>query len=120
MSTKVTRVERLVTEVNREINFYTNTFGIKVNVGDSTNNKRVPTVRQVIRFLQKGLFTTELGNDLEVVYTTLRQRNLFKKVRRNNNRTDAFDINELNTVINRYVTKDSSLKAVLGRNINSV
>lgn len=114
------KIERLVKEINAELTVFSNAFSLKVNVGDSVNNNRVPTVRQTIRFLKNSLFNAELGNDLEVVYKTLLQKKLFKKVRRNNNRTDAFDINELNTVINRYVTKNPSLKSVLGRNINSV
>lgn len=112
-----TKVQRLVDRVNLEVTNYSDTFSVKSTVGDSVNNNRVPTVRQTIRYLKNSFFNSGLGYDLERVYTVLRQKNLFKKLRRNNNRTDAFDINELNTIVDRYVSRDPSLKAVLGRNI---
>ena len=115
-----TKIERLTNEVQKELKFYTNTFSIKVNVGDSTNNNRVPSVRQVIRFLNTSLFGASLGADLEATYTTLQKKKLFKKLRRTNSRTDAVDINEFLTVVNKYVVKNPSLKATLGRNILSV
>lgn len=115
-----TKVERLVKKVNRELTQWTNTYSVKSAVGDSVDNNRVPSVRQAIRYLKTGVFTSVTGNDLEAVYTILRQKGFFKKLRRNNNRTDAFDINEFQAVVSRFVTKDVGLKSTLGRNILSI
>lgn len=115
-----TKVERLISKVNRELTGWATTRIVKNSVGDSIENNRSLSVRQAIRYLRNGLFTYSLSVDLEEVYSLLLKKGLFKKVRRSNKRTDAFDINELNVVLKRYVSKDSSLKSVLGRNIQSV
>lgn len=114
------RVERLVSEINEELTFWTNSYGVKLSVGDSVNNNRVLSIRQAIRFLADNNVGGLLSRDLDQVYTILRQKNLFKKLRRNNNRTDAYDLSELNAVVNKYVANDSSLKSTLGRVIKSV
>ena len=115
-----TRIQRLVNKIQREVNVWTTTNGLKARVGDSVDNNRVPTVRQTIRYLNTQTFTETLAQDLELVYTVLRQNNLFRKLRRRNNRTDAYDINELLTLVNTKVVKDPGLKSTLGRVIKSV
>lgn len=115
-----TKVERLSNAVLTELTVYTNTFSVKTNIGDSTGNNRVPSVRQVIRFLSNSAYNQFLASDLEVTYTALQNKKLFKKFRRNNSRTDAVDINEFVAVLNKYVIKNSTLTSVLGRNIYSV
>lgn len=116
-----TRIERLVNEVNDQVTLWNTSNTIKYAVGDSTFNNRVPSVRQTIRYLTAmGMFTDDLASDLERVYLVLRQKNLFRKLRRNGNRTDAYDINEFNTIFYKYVVKNSGLKISLGRLISSV
>lgn len=68
---------------------------IKETIGDSTNNNRVVTVSQVIRYLTRKNASTaqrRLGINIRIRYNTDQL-----KIRRDmnwSNRTDAFDINE--------------------------
>lgn len=110
--------EQLVKAVEKEITFYASLSDVKGRIGDSVWNNRVPSVRQVIRYLASD-FNATLAQKLEAVYAVLLKKNLFAKVRRNNNRTDAYDINEFFTVVRKYV-KDPALKGQLTKAINSV
>ena len=67
---------------------------LKEAIGDSTNNHRIPTVNQVIRFLNRKNSSKnqrQLGKKLRNIYPMLRETT---KAFRNSNRTDAIDINE--------------------------
>lgn len=118
MSKSVTNqfIETLV----KEVSFFSSTNSVKSNIGDSIWNHRVPSVRQFIRYLQTTGFGGNLDNQLESVYTLLRSKGLFKKVRRNVNRTDAYDVSELHKVLTRYVLRDPSLKGQVSKTINQV
>lgn len=110
--------EQLVSTIQKEITFFASTPMVKQNIGDSIFNNRVPSVRQVIRYLNTSSFGTTAGQRLEAAYSFLRKKNLFSKVRRNNNRTDAYDINEFFIVVRKHV-KDPALKGQLTKAINS-
>lgn len=110
--------EQLVKAVEKEITFYASLSDVKRRIGDSVWNNRVPSVRQVIRYLDYD-FNITLAQKLEAVYTILLKKKLFNKVRRKNNRTDAYDINEFFTVIRKYV-KDPALKGQLTKTINTL
>lgn len=112
--------DQLVSTVQKEITFFSSTVGVKNTLGDSVFNNRVPTVRQVIRYLNNSDFGLFLGDQLEAAYLLLRKKNLFSKVRRGNNRTDAYDINEFFTVVNRYVLRNPALKGQVSKTINNV
>lgn len=66
---------------------------IKTVIGDSTNNNRIPTIRQVIRFLNV-IGEVTLAAQLEAAYATLKV-DLAAAREVTNFRTDGFDINEL-------------------------
>lgn len=65
---------------------------VKSTIGDSTNNNRVPTVSQMIRFLNT-IGSSKLATNLSVSYDVLKEA-LYQR-RSSTSRTDAFDINEL-------------------------
>jgi hypothetical protein len=69
------------------------TVDAKLIIGDSINNHRTLTVNQVIRYLEEGGVRggKKLANNLSLSYEILRPVILDY---RNNNRTDAIDINE--------------------------
>jgi len=71
------------------------TDDIKLAIGDSTNNHRTVTVNQVIRFLSlsKNPAILELSTDLAEAYEALQEDLVFIR-NSNNNRSDAYDINE--------------------------
>ena len=78
----------------------TSSTKIKATIGDSTNNNRTPTVKQVVRFLNKT-GKKKLAAQLEVVYNELKWA-LAQNRDENNNRTDAFDINEFMYAFETY------------------
>lgn len=90
---------------------------VKSLIGDSTLNNRTVTVGQLIRYLETtGRFTT--ANNVRKVYTTLSAR-LTSYRTRNNNRTDAFDVNELLTVLTSVATRGApSTKQAVSRVIS--
>ena len=68
----------------------TTTSQVKFTIGDSTNNNRVPTASQIVRFLFKtGHFS--LASELYRAVELLRREIL---AYRNNERSDALDIYE--------------------------
>lgn len=105
----------LVTILNR----YDGTY-IKESIGDSTNNHRVPTVNQVIRFLsssRKAELRT-LGDNLSLAYETLKEE--IETTRRSNtSRSDAIDINEFIDTYNEVVISsgDIDIRRTLGENL---
>lgn len=109
--------ERLVSFLKMELKNFSSSEDIKKRIGDSVNNNRVPSIRQVIRYLRNLGFANYESQGLEYAYNLLRRKNLFHKVRRNNNRTDAYDINEFFTVIDRYVKSNPTLKGQVSKAI---
>lgn len=106
------KVNRLVNTVLKTVNL----DSVQVVIGDSTNNNRVPSVRQVIRYLnQTNQFT--LGSDLGRVYRSLLSKKVFKRLRRGTYRTDAIDINELVQVLSLGTIVDAATKRELGNRI---
>lgn len=93
------------------------TDDIKQAIGDSVNNNRTVTVRQVIRFLQTRRNATfkSLAQDLDFAYDSLRQDILDHRV--DNSRTDAFDINEFITTYEQVVIHEDAadLRRTFGR-----
>ena len=90
-------VNRLVDVLNEEDR---NT--VKSAIGDSTFNNRTVTVKQFIRYLNvTGRYGTALN--VSKVYTALTPK-LVAQRNRSNFRTDAFDVNELLTVLTRVAT----------------
>jgi hypothetical protein len=91
------------------------TNDVKDTIGDSTNNNRTLTVRQVIRFLSSSNNPRfrSLGKRLAEVYGLLRP--VVTSVR-SSGRTDAVDINELLSVFEEEVisAKNSSLRRSIG------
>lgn len=112
------RTEQFLVELKKEITFFTSPDSLRITVGDSISNNRVPTVSQVIRYLRGNVFDNSTGRQLSAVYRILLSRQLLRKVRRNNNRTDAYDINEFFTVVNRYVLKNPALKGQVSKAVN--
>ena len=115
-----TKVERLANRVRREVSMYSDSQEVKGSVGGSVNNNRVPTVRQTISYLNLSSFSAGVAQDLEQVYGILLKKQLFAKLRRKNNRSDAYDINEFLTVVTKFVSKDSGLKSTLGKAITTI
>lgn len=107
------KVDRLINQVVATVNEVTST-GVKSTVGNSTDNNRTASVAQTIRFLRQSVTNWTLGSDLSRVYRTLRNQGAFRKLRRNNSRTDAIDINELLTVVGRL---NSTTKREVGKNV---
>jgi len=107
------QVERFVNTVD--------TTNLKKKIGDSVRNNRVPTVRQVIRYLKRPGATRiqkVLGNNINFTYDILKDdiaafRTLL------NNRTDGFDINEFIRTYDAMVIngENPELKRLLGRNL---
>lgn len=118
MSKSVTNqfVEKLV----KEVSFFSSTNSVKQDIGDSIWNHRVPSVRQFIRYLNNNTWSGGLGTELENVYALLRSKGLFKKIRRNVDRTDAYDVSELHKVLTRYVLRNPSLKGQVSKTLNQV
>ena len=90
---------KAITLTNR-VNTVINSFGtenIKVRIGDSTNNHRVLTVNQLIRFLstRRNPSYVNLGKTLSRVYNSNRSTILQVRLDNGLTRTDAIDINEL-------------------------
>lgn len=75
------------------------TSEIKQTIGDSLNNHRVPTVMQVIRFLDAtGKSGLAASLDLYYIHDTV-QNTLHYQREVRNYRRDSFDINEFKTAI---------------------
>lgn len=110
------RINRLVNEVVTIVNTVT-TEGVQSAIGDSVDNNRTVSVNQTIRFLRQSLTNWPLSADLRRVYNDLREQGTFRKLRRNNNRTDAIDLNELLTVVDRLNT---TMKRKVGKKISYV
>lgn len=96
------------------------TENLKLTIGDSIDNNRVPTVNQVIRYLtragasrnQKGL-----GKQLIGAYGILR-RDIQVSRAFSNSRTDAIDINELINVYDDLVLNGpTSFRRVVSRSL---
>jgi len=88
---------------------------------DSTNNNRTLSVNQVVRYLNDSFFPEDLtlAANIATVKNFLLKNKLLQRVRRNNNRTDAYDVTEFLTALNRYDVRNPSRKSVVGRLINS-
>jgi len=112
--------ELFLSELSREVNLYNTAFNIKASVGDSVNNNRVPSVRQLIRYFDGSIFHNDMYRQLSGVYDLLLSKKLLRKVRRNNNRTDAYDVNEFITALNRYVLKNPALKGQVSKTVNQL
>lgn len=105
----------LVTILNR----YDGTY-IKESIGDSTNNHRVPTVNQVVRFLTSSRKAEMkiLGDNLKIAYETLKDEiDITRKT--NTSRSDAIDINEFMDAYNEVViaSGDWEIRQVLSENL---
>ena len=87
---------------------------LKSIIGDSTNNHRIPTIRQVIRFLD-ATGNANLASQLEVSYLQLKSDlAVFRTTV--NDRTDGFDINEFLTVFSAVVLEgDTNIRRSFGR-----
>lgn len=90
---------------------------VKSLIGDSTANNRTITVNQLVRYLEVTGYYTTASNVRKL------QRNLSGRLNsyrtRNNNRTDAFDVNELLTVLTNVATRGApSTKQALSRVIS--
>lgn len=86
----------VLAKVNEVLDTHT-TNEVKEIIGDSTNNNRTLTVRQIIRFFEVNN-NFRIANALELIYSKVKAelheyRNDF------NYRTDGFDVNELLFVI---------------------
>lgn len=96
-----TKVERFVDRVEK-LKKTENNSTIKALAGDSTQNHRTPTVSQIVNLaIYEG--NVDLAMDLTFTNNYLLKNELLKRVRRNNNRTDAYDINEFLKALRRYV-----------------
>ena len=109
----MSRLDKLLNQINR---WWLDSTHVKAQVGDSTNNNRVPSVRQVIRFL-RSKEDILAARDLRVTYRYLLSKGLFAKLRKNCNRTDAYDMNEFHKVVNKYVKKNTGLASEVSKNI---
>lgn len=93
---------------------------IKTTIGDSTNNHRTATVSQVIRFLSlsNNPAFVELGSDLSEAYEALQEDLTFYR-ENNNNRSDAYDINEFIDIFSIVVINgdDKQLKSELNEQL---
>lgn len=116
---KTSAAENFVNQVINEVQVFASNQEIKEYLGDSTTNHRVATVRQTIRYLEQTTLN-DLPTKLETVYNFLLKKGFFDKVRRRNNRTDAYDINEFFAVMDRYVNKDPALKGQVSKLLNSI
>lgn len=88
-----TKIDNLVETVNSIVeNDGSDT--IKRLIGDSRNNNRTLSVRQVIRYFN-AVGEQNLAQSLSQAYTTLLR--YIKHRRRNTNRTDAVDLSEFVT-----------------------
>jgi hypothetical protein len=83
------------------LNGYT-TDDIKTTIGDSVNNNRTVSVRQLIRFLTT-IKNTNLANQLEVVYNHIRPTINHNRDLKNF-RTDAIDVGEFLEAVGNVVT----------------
>lgn len=112
-----TKVERFVNQVEKVRNSTTTTV-IKIEVGNSTDNNRVPSVMQLAGFLFNDN-QTSLFLDILFVRSYLLKSGLLKRVRRNNNRTDAYDVNEFVTAIRRYILSSPNRRKEVNGLINN-
>lgn len=97
------KVDRLINKVVDIVN-NTTSENVQAAVGDSVNNNRIVSVNQTIRYLRQTATNWTLGADLNRAYQALRRQGAFKRLRRNKNRTDAIDMNELLDVVDRLNT----------------
>lgn len=68
---------------------------VKRVIGDSTNNHRSLTVRQIIRYLSRTNASSgeqELATQLETFYNSFGTENLYETRTKFNNRSDALDV----------------------------
>lgn len=108
----------LVNTVRREVETLADAKTIKSLIWDSTNNHRNVSVNQVIRYL--GVYSPLLSLKLSKTYSFLLSKGFMKKVRRRKSRTDAYDITEFFTVMDRYVLNDSTVKGQVSKLINQI
>lgn len=90
------------------------TIEAKLIIGDSINNHRTLTVNQVVRYFRESGVRggKTLANNLEISYIALRP---LIEVARDNNRSDAIDINEFNSFYEDFIVHgDSGLKREYG------
>jgi len=90
---------------------------VKLTIGDSINNNRTLTINQVARFLtgSRNRRFKLLGNSLLAVKGILNE-DLINS--RNNNRTDALDINEFLNFYGETVINGGYLVNTIGRTVN--
>lgn len=98
-----------------------NTVAVKESLGDSTNNNRTLSVRQLIRFLsatrgRNAGRNRALASDIETVYNRLRSEITYVRSL-TNSRTDAVDIQEFITELDYLVSVGRT--AALSRVISS-
>lgn len=86
---------------------------VKFLVGDSTNNHRTPSVRQVIRFFRtfNGSYYRSLANKLETVYSLIKdEMRDYRKA--HNNRSDAYDFSEFRAILGYYIVTEQKAKFI--------
>ena len=90
---------------------------VKLAIGDSTNNNRTLTVKQVVRFLtsNRNRRLKRLGNSLLAVNNII-GNDVFNS--RNNNRTDALDINEFINFYTEVVIGAGEYTHTIGRSVS--
>lgn len=102
MSTK-TKVQRFVDAVNNS-RVSTGDRRLRRFIGDSLDRVRTPSIEQVARF--NTLIDPILSEDLRAVKRYLLEHRLLHKARKNA-RSDAFDLNELETALSYVVSNDT-------------
>jgi len=89
---------------------------VKLTIGDSINNNRTLTVNQLVRFLtdSKNRKFKKLGNSLLAVKELIAADIINS---RNNNRTDALDINEFLNFYGEVVISGGNYTNTIGRTV---
>lgn len=115
-------MSELIKNTNRYLKVFSKTY-VKSVLGDSVENHRTLTVKQVIRFMTSVSADDNVrreGRKLENVYNIFQENRLFNKLRQRNNRQDAVDINELFRVYDKYVDNKPLLKQQISKTINKI
>lgn len=99
-----------------------NADDLRLSIGDSIYNNRVPTINQVIRFLTRKSASKQqrlLGKQLSAAYELLKQDiKVNRRVLRGAVRTDAFDINEfINTYKDVVILGTTSYRRTISRHL---
>lgn len=92
---------------------------LKEFIGDSTRNRRTPSIRQIIRASIENK-DKRTAKEIEAVHALLKPYMSYARAERRLKRTDAYDINELVTVYRDRVMNKGQFRRQIGQALGRI